>query len=147
VVKSKRSFWRLSTITHFFWAIVNFIGVFFITMFSVCARIHVSPSILFSISSVDQRKGQMNTRTHQAQERNGMVVREEVPEGAQAEDHMVVPVDPVEWRISVQMITMPFLPAGHAAEVKTPDNRIVARGLEILIFLLLCLKVSCSACA
>lgn len=35
VVKSKRSIWRLKTITDFFWAIVNFIGVFFNTMFSV----------------------------------------------------------------------------------------------------------------
>ncbi|KAL5982484.1 hypothetical protein ACLOJK_016557 [Asimina triloba] len=35
VVKSNRSIWRLSTITHFFWAIVNFIGVFFATMFSM----------------------------------------------------------------------------------------------------------------
>lgn len=35
VVKSKRSIWRLKTITDFFWTIVNFIGVFFATMFSV----------------------------------------------------------------------------------------------------------------
>ncbi|CAI9787036.1 unnamed protein product [Fraxinus pennsylvanica] len=35
VVKSKRSIWRLRTITDFFWAIVNFIGVFFTTMFSM----------------------------------------------------------------------------------------------------------------
>lgn len=35
VVKSKRSIWRLKTITDFFWAIVNFFGVFFATMFSV----------------------------------------------------------------------------------------------------------------
>ncbi|KAF9687237.1 hypothetical protein SADUNF_Sadunf02G0072700 [Salix dunnii] len=35
VVKSKRSIWRLRTITDFFWAIVNFIGVFFSTMFSM----------------------------------------------------------------------------------------------------------------
>ncbi|CAJ1971847.1 unnamed protein product [Sphenostylis stenocarpa] len=35
VVKSKRSIWRLQTITDFFWAIVNFIGVFFTTMFSM----------------------------------------------------------------------------------------------------------------
>uniref|UniRef100_A0A7N0VHV6 Glycine-rich protein n=1 Tax=Kalanchoe fedtschenkoi TaxID=63787 RepID=A0A7N0VHV6_KALFE len=35
VVKSKRSFWRLSTITHFFWSIIDFIGVFFMTMFSM----------------------------------------------------------------------------------------------------------------
>ncbi|KAL5078677.1 hypothetical protein RYX36_007098 [Vicia faba] len=35
VVKSKRSIWRIKTITDFFWAIVNFIGVFFATMFSV----------------------------------------------------------------------------------------------------------------
>ena len=35
VVKSKRSLWRLKTITDFFWAIVNIIGVFFATMFSV----------------------------------------------------------------------------------------------------------------
>ncbi|CAL5414478.1 unnamed protein product [Camellia sinensis] len=35
VVKSKRSIWRLRTITDFFWAIVNFIGVFFATMFSM----------------------------------------------------------------------------------------------------------------
>ena len=35
VVKSNRSIWRLRTITDFFWAIVNFIGVFFVTMFSV----------------------------------------------------------------------------------------------------------------
>ncbi|TKY56188.1 Selenoprotein K [Spatholobus suberectus] len=35
VVKSKRSIWRLKTITDYFWAIVNFIGVFFATMFSM----------------------------------------------------------------------------------------------------------------
>ncbi|KAJ6930580.1 hypothetical protein NC652_014190 [Populus alba x Populus x berolinensis] len=35
VVKSQRSIWRLRTITDFFWAIVNFIGVFFSTMFSM----------------------------------------------------------------------------------------------------------------
>lgn len=35
VVKSKRSIWRLRTITDFFWAIVNFIGAFFATMFSM----------------------------------------------------------------------------------------------------------------
>lgn len=35
VVKPKRSIWRLKTITDFFWAIVNFIGVFFATMFSM----------------------------------------------------------------------------------------------------------------
>ncbi|KAL4308537.1 hypothetical protein GQ457_01G027880 [Hibiscus cannabinus] len=35
VVRSKRSIWRLRTITDFFWAIINFIGVFFSTMFSM----------------------------------------------------------------------------------------------------------------
>ncbi|KAL5558365.1 hypothetical protein UlMin_034576, partial [Ulmus minor] len=35
VVKSKRSIWRLKTITDLFWSIVNFIGVFFATMFSM----------------------------------------------------------------------------------------------------------------
>ncbi|KAK2976872.1 hypothetical protein RJ640_011999 [Escallonia rubra] len=35
VVKSKRSVWRLSIITDLFWAIVNLIGVFFATMFSM----------------------------------------------------------------------------------------------------------------
>ncbi|PON80859.1 Selenoprotein SelK/SelG [Trema orientale] len=35
VVKSKRSIWRIKTITDFFWSIVNFIGVFFSTMFSM----------------------------------------------------------------------------------------------------------------
>ncbi|GMI82901.1 hypothetical protein like AT4G08230 [Hibiscus trionum] len=35
VVKSKRSIWRLRTITDFFWAIINFVGVFFSTMFSM----------------------------------------------------------------------------------------------------------------
>ncbi|XP_024018132.1 selenoprotein K [Morus notabilis] len=35
VMKSKRSIWRLSTITDFFWSIINFIGVFFATMFSM----------------------------------------------------------------------------------------------------------------
>ncbi|KAB5557163.1 hypothetical protein DKX38_008072 [Salix brachista] len=35
VVKSQRSIWRLRTITDFFWAIMNFIGVFFSTMFSM----------------------------------------------------------------------------------------------------------------
>ncbi|CAA7395739.1 unnamed protein product [Spirodela intermedia] len=34
VIKPKRSLWRLSTITHFFWSIVNFISIFFVTMFS-----------------------------------------------------------------------------------------------------------------
>ncbi|KAK8951383.1 hypothetical protein KSP39_PZI003428 [Platanthera zijinensis] len=35
VVKPKRTIWRLSIISDFFWAIVNFIGVFFTTMFSM----------------------------------------------------------------------------------------------------------------
>ncbi|KAF5795258.1 putative selenoprotein SelK/SelG [Helianthus annuus] len=35
VVKPKRSIWRLKTITDFFWAIINFINVFFMTMFSM----------------------------------------------------------------------------------------------------------------
>lgn len=35
VVKSKRSIWRLRTITDFFWSIINLIMVFFTTMFSV----------------------------------------------------------------------------------------------------------------
>ncbi|XP_023769222.1 uncharacterized protein LOC111917811 [Lactuca sativa] len=35
VVKSNRSLWRLRTITDFFWAIINFISVFFATMFSM----------------------------------------------------------------------------------------------------------------
>ncbi|KAK4747332.1 hypothetical protein SAY87_026369 [Trapa incisa] len=35
VVKSQRSIWRLRTVTDFFWAIVNFICVFFTTMFSM----------------------------------------------------------------------------------------------------------------
>ncbi|PIA47312.1 hypothetical protein AQUCO_01400167v1 [Aquilegia coerulea] len=35
VVKSKRPLWRVSTITDFFRAIINFICVFFMTMFSM----------------------------------------------------------------------------------------------------------------
>ncbi|KAF5739673.1 selenoprotein K-like [Tripterygium wilfordii] len=35
VVKSKRTLWRLKTITDFFWSIVNMISVFFATMFSM----------------------------------------------------------------------------------------------------------------
>nr|XP_009631845.1 selenoprotein K-like [Nicotiana tomentosiformis] len=35
LVKSKRSIWRLKTITDFFWSIINFISVFFATMFSM----------------------------------------------------------------------------------------------------------------
>ncbi|GAB4844872.1 hypothetical protein Ancab_038263 [Ancistrocladus abbreviatus] len=35
VVKSKRSIWRLKTITDFFWGIINMIVVFFTTMFSM----------------------------------------------------------------------------------------------------------------
>ncbi|RAL38810.1 hypothetical protein DM860_013491 [Cuscuta australis] len=35
VVKPKRSIWRLKTLTDFFWAIINFISVFFATMFSM----------------------------------------------------------------------------------------------------------------
>ncbi|KAJ0764705.1 putative selenoprotein SelK/SelG [Helianthus annuus] len=35
VVKPKRSIWRLKTITDFFRAIINFINVFFMTMFSM----------------------------------------------------------------------------------------------------------------
>ncbi|KAK7861343.1 selenoprotein k [Quercus suber] len=35
VVKSKRSIWKLRTITDFFWAILNYIGVFFTTMLSM----------------------------------------------------------------------------------------------------------------
>ncbi|KAK7385224.1 hypothetical protein VNO78_30938 [Psophocarpus tetragonolobus] len=34
-LKAKRSIWRIKTITDFFWAIVNFVGVFFATMFSM----------------------------------------------------------------------------------------------------------------
>lgn len=36
VVKDKRTIWRLSIISDFFRAIVNFIRMFFLTMFSVC---------------------------------------------------------------------------------------------------------------
>ncbi|MQM12144.1 hypothetical protein Taro_045058 [Colocasia esculenta] len=97
VVKPKRSLWRLSTITHFFWAIVNFIGVFFITMFS---------------------KNQMNTGKHQVLERNGMGDLEEVLVVVGV--HMMVAlVDPMEWQISVQMTTMHFLLVVHVAEVNT----------------------------
>ncbi|XP_019430692.1 PREDICTED: selenoprotein K-like [Lupinus angustifolius] len=35
VVRSKRSIWRLKTITDSFWVVVNFITVFFATMFSM----------------------------------------------------------------------------------------------------------------
>ncbi|CAA0809934.1 glycine-rich protein [Striga hermonthica] len=35
VVKSKKSFWRLSTITDFFWAAVIFVMDFFGTLFSL----------------------------------------------------------------------------------------------------------------
>ncbi|XP_072998373.1 uncharacterized protein [Typha latifolia] len=35
VVKPKRSLWRLSIVSDFFWAVVNYIGLFFITMFSM----------------------------------------------------------------------------------------------------------------
>ncbi|KAI3778805.1 hypothetical protein L2E82_08190 [Cichorium intybus] len=35
VVKSKRSIWRLRTVTDFFRAIINFFQVFFMTMFSM----------------------------------------------------------------------------------------------------------------
>ncbi|KAI3730508.1 hypothetical protein L1987_61678 [Smallanthus sonchifolius] len=35
VVKPKRSIWRLKTVTDFFWAIINFFHVFFMTMFSM----------------------------------------------------------------------------------------------------------------
>ncbi|XP_076927950.1 uncharacterized protein LOC143591703 [Bidens hawaiensis] len=35
VVKSNRTIWRLRTIIDFFWAIINFISVFFATMFSM----------------------------------------------------------------------------------------------------------------
>ncbi|KAH0711898.1 hypothetical protein KY289_007857 [Solanum tuberosum] len=35
VVKSKRSIWRLKTMTDFFWSIINVISVFFVTMFSM----------------------------------------------------------------------------------------------------------------
>ncbi|XP_010530191.1 PREDICTED: selenoprotein K-like [Tarenaya hassleriana] len=35
VVKSKRSIWRLRTITDFFWSVINLVQVFFITMFSM----------------------------------------------------------------------------------------------------------------
>ena len=34
-VKSKQSLWRLKTFSDFFWSIVNFIVVFFTTMFSM----------------------------------------------------------------------------------------------------------------
>ncbi|XP_076931640.1 uncharacterized protein LOC143596864 [Bidens hawaiensis] len=35
VVKPKRSIWRLRTFTDFFWSVINFIRVFFMTMFSM----------------------------------------------------------------------------------------------------------------
>ncbi|KAH9605751.1 hypothetical protein KSS87_013123 [Heliosperma pusillum] len=35
VVKSKRSLWRLKTFTDVFWSIINFVVVFFTTMFSM----------------------------------------------------------------------------------------------------------------
>ncbi|XP_057442644.1 uncharacterized protein LOC130734308 [Lotus japonicus] len=35
VVRSKRTIWRLKTITDFFMSIVNIIGIFFATMFSM----------------------------------------------------------------------------------------------------------------
>ncbi|GER37755.1 glycine-rich family protein [Striga asiatica] len=35
VVKSKKSFWRVSTFTEVFWAVVNFIMDFFGTLFSL----------------------------------------------------------------------------------------------------------------
>nr|XP_043625167.1 selenoprotein K-like [Erigeron canadensis] len=35
VVKSNRTIWRLRTIIDFFWAVINFISVFFATMFSM----------------------------------------------------------------------------------------------------------------
>ncbi|CAA0827882.1 glycine-rich protein [Striga hermonthica] len=35
VVKSKKSFWRLRTIADFFLAVVNFISIFFVTLFSM----------------------------------------------------------------------------------------------------------------
>jgi Na+/alanine symporter len=35
VVKDKRTIWRLSIISNFFGAIVNFVRMFFLTMFSV----------------------------------------------------------------------------------------------------------------
>ncbi|GMH21830.1 hypothetical protein Nepgr_023673 [Nepenthes gracilis] len=35
VVKQKRSLWRLKTYTDFLWAVVNFIVIFFTTMFSM----------------------------------------------------------------------------------------------------------------
>uniref|UniRef100_A0A1D1YTD8 Uncharacterized protein MJ0288 n=1 Tax=Anthurium amnicola TaxID=1678845 RepID=A0A1D1YTD8_9ARAE len=73
----------------------------------------------------------MNTRKDQALERNGMVVQGEALEVVLVEVHMVVvPVDPVEWQISVEMNTMPFLPAVHAVEVNIQDNGIHTKRRE-----------------
>lgn len=52
VVKSKRSIWRLKTITDFFWAIVNFIGVFFATMFSVMMTLFSSVHIWLTSGNI-----------------------------------------------------------------------------------------------
>jgi hypothetical protein len=101
-VKSKRSIWRLKTITDFFWAIVDFFGVFFATMFSVILRFF--PHILFNdihYLGLSKRcyileayvlnvaclrwRSRMLTEKDLALARNGMVVGQEVLEG----DHMV----------------------------------------------------------
>ena len=86
VVKSKRSLWRLRTITDFFWAIVNFIGVFFTTMFSVISEfacVLFLPSlnrILISRGAFYRWKRQMHTGRALVEVRNGMVAALEVLE-------------------------------------------------------------------
>lgn len=86
VVKSKRSIWRLSTITDFFWAIMNFIGTFFATMFSVgisyslqgLTDAYFMPSYLFPWPVMFRWKSRMHTNGAQDLARNGMADQEVV---------------------------------------------------------------------
>ncbi|KAI5589188.1 hypothetical protein BDE02_05G144600 [Populus trichocarpa] len=91
VVKSQRSIWRLRTITDFFWAIVNFIGVFFSTM--------------FSMEKTDAyRKGSGSSK-------KWMVAQEVL-----GVDHMAVAhvAHPEGWTMLEGLIIVPCLPVAHA---------------------------------
>uniref|UniRef100_A0A0V0H4S8 Putative ovule protein n=1 Tax=Solanum chacoense TaxID=4108 RepID=A0A0V0H4S8_SOLCH len=94
VVKSKRSIWRLKTMTDFFWSIINFISVFLLLCF--------------------RWKKQTPTKKVQDPARSGMEVVLEVLEVV----HMVVVHvgHPVGWTMSEALTTVLFLPVVLAVD-------------------------------
>ncbi|XP_075517192.1 uncharacterized protein LOC142551702 [Primulina tabacum] len=98
VVRSKRSFWRLKTVVDFFWSIINFIGVFFTTMFSMEKLMLIEKDLVLA--------------------RNGMMVALEVPEVV----HMAHVGHLVERIMLEGLITAPFLRVALAVEVEAAYN-------------------------